>query len=95
MASDFKILIHENNTNLHLKLMGDFDGSSAYELINALKTYSSRVKRVFIHSSGLKTVDPFGKTVFHDHFNEVNKTDKSFVFTGENGNSLNPVISDH
>ena len=95
MATNFKILTHQNSANLHLKLVGDFDGSSACELINALKTYSSRVKRVFIHSNGLKAVHPFGMAMFHNHFNEVNKKDISFVFTGENGNSLNPVIGDH
>jgi anti-anti-sigma regulatory factor len=90
MACNFKILIHQNNENLHLKLMGDFDGSSACELINALKTHSNKANRVFIHSDGLKEVHPFGTAVFHTNFHEVNKADVNFVFTGENGSSLNP-----
>jgi hypothetical protein len=36
MASNFKILVHRNSENLHLKLTGDFDGTSAQKLLNAL-----------------------------------------------------------
>ena len=36
--------------NLHLKLTGDFDGSSAYEPINLLKNYGGIVRRIFIHT---------------------------------------------
>jgi hypothetical protein len=41
MASNFRIYCHQNKDNLHLKLMGDFDGSSAYELINTLKNIAA------------------------------------------------------
>jgi hypothetical protein len=37
MAENFQILVRRNSENLHLKLMGDFDGISAYELIDTLK----------------------------------------------------------
>ena len=37
MAANFRILVHKNNKIIHLKLSGDFDGTSAYELINLLK----------------------------------------------------------
>ena len=37
MASNFQIYRHRTRDSLHLKLEGDFDGSSAHELINALK----------------------------------------------------------
>ena len=37
MASNFSIFFHRNSDNLYLKLMGDFDGSSAHQLINILK----------------------------------------------------------
>lgn len=37
MAHNFKINIHRTIDNLYLRLMGDFDGSSAFELFNALK----------------------------------------------------------
>ena len=36
MASNFQIYSFKTRDSLHLKLAGDFDGSSAYELINTL-----------------------------------------------------------
>lgn len=50
MAARFRISIHRNSENLHLKLMGDFDGTSAHELLNVLKRYSTRTARIFIHT---------------------------------------------
>nr|CBX29619.1 unknown protein [uncultured Desulfobacterium sp.] len=36
MASNFKIEVFRNSENVHLKLFGDFDGNSAYELVNTI-----------------------------------------------------------
>jgi len=43
MATNVKITAHRNDENLHLKLKGDFDGTSAYELLNIVR------KRAAIH----------------------------------------------
>ena len=48
MASNFKIFIHRNDDNLHLRLMGDFDGSSAFELINALKAHTKEPDKLWL-----------------------------------------------
>jgi hypothetical protein len=37
MANNFKILKKRTECNLYLNLAGDFDGSSAFELLNMLK----------------------------------------------------------
>ncbi len=90
MAFKFKILRHQRFDGVHLKLIGDFDGSSAHELLDTIKTYSKSTNKVFIHTNGLKDVHPFGKAVFRNNFHEVNKQDVFFIFTGENGNTLAP-----
>ena len=90
MACNFRIHVHRNGDGVHFKLIGDFDGSSAHELLNNIKTYSSIANQIFIHTNGLKDVHPFGKAVFHNNFNDVNKKDVFFIFTGEYGNSLAP-----
>lgn len=64
MASNFKILVHRNTENLHLTLLGDFDGTSACELLNILKKKCNGADRVFIHTSGLKKIYPFGQSTF-------------------------------
>jgi len=37
MASNFQITFNRHEDSMHLRLYGDFDGSSAHELINLLK----------------------------------------------------------
>ena len=91
MADNFKISVHRNSENLHLKLMGDFDGSSAHELLNILKTNSRGALRVFIHTNCLKQIHPFGQSVFLNNLNTLNMHPTQFVFTGENKSKLGPI----
>jgi anti-anti-sigma regulatory factor len=90
MATNFKISIHRNSENLHLKLTGDFDGISAHELLDILKRYSNRTSRVFIHTSCLANIHPFGLNVFHNHLDVLKKKSLELVFTGDNASELAP-----
>ena len=90
MAARFRISIHRNSENLHLKLMGDFDGTSAHELLNVLKRYSTRTARIFIHTSGLRNIHPFGLNVFHDNLSLLQGQSIALVFTGEHASQLAP-----
>lgn len=90
MAARFRISIHRNSENLHLKLMGDFDGTSAYELLNVLKRYSTRTARIFIHTSGLRNIHPFGLNVFHNNLGALKERSLTLVFTGEHASQLAP-----
>jgi len=38
MATNFHVFSYKIRDSLHLKLAGDFDGSSAHELINTIKS---------------------------------------------------------
>jgi len=50
MASRFRIFLHQNSDNLHLKLSGEFDGSSAYQLINAIKNHNGKAGNIYVHT---------------------------------------------
>ena len=89
MASNFRIFCHHNSDNLHLKLMGDFDGSSAYELINTLNEYRGIVRRVFIHTCSLSSVHSFGLDVFQKNC-DIRQLSRVLTFTGVYGNRLAP-----
>ncbi|MFO7970297.1 MAG: hypothetical protein R6U40_00950 [Desulfobacterales bacterium] len=89
MALNFKIICHKNSKNLHLKLMGDFDGSSAYELINTLKKYNGNARKVFVDTCSLLSVHPFGLDVFQKNC-AVKKLSRTLTFTGEYGDRLAP-----
>ena len=90
MASNFKIVTHRNDENLHLKLIGDFDGSSAWELLNTLKKHRHAISRVFIHTSCLKHVHPFGREVFRKNLSAPIGKSIHIVFTGEKASELSP-----
>ena len=90
MACNFKISVHKNSDNLHLMLAGDFDGSSALQLIHSLNTRRNRASKVFIHTSSLKDIYPFGKNVFENGLDSLEGQVTSFVFTGEKAKQLIP-----
>ena len=90
MSRNFKILAHRNSDNLHLKLEGDFDGSSAHALISYLKKNIRKSSRVFIHTSCLKDIYPFGSNVFRNKFDFTSRQSVVFVFTGEKASELVP-----
>jgi hypothetical protein len=88
MASNFRIYRYPTRDSLHLKLEGDFDGSSALELINALEEYSIGFHQIFIDTNDLKTIHPFGTDVFQKNVGRLNKKTNSLVFIGENGHQI-------
>lgn len=83
MAKNFRIFTHRNEGTLHLKLMGDFDGTSACQLLSVLKRNSNSTSKAFIHTSGLRNIYPFGLNVFHNNLNVIKRKLPQFVFTGE------------
>ena len=89
MASNFRIFLHQNSDNLHLKLSGDFDGSSAHELIHAIKNHNGNPMNIYIDTSRLSCVYPFGLDVFKKNCG-INNLTHSLTFTGEHGNKLAP-----
>jgi hypothetical protein len=94
MASNFRISVHRNSNNLHLKLYGDFDGTSACELIDAVRQKGSRAKKIFVHTEGLKEVFPFGCGVFQRQLPSSKGTRVTFVFTGKDAHELAPALHD-
>ncbi len=90
MSSNFKISSHRDRDSLHLKLEGDFDGSSAHELLNALNNDNSNASNILIHTGGLKTIHPFGQDVFRNHFFILNKKNARYIVTGRNKEKIEP-----
>jgi hypothetical protein len=90
MASNFKILVRRNSHNLDLTLLGDFDGTSACELLNILKKKCNGADRVFIHTSGLKEIYPFGRDTFQNNLYLLKPQRIRFAFTGKNATRIAP-----
>ena len=85
MAMNFRILRHRSNDVLDLNLRGDFDGSSAKELLNILEDSKTRVNRIIIHTNGLRNIHPFGKDVFQEDFPKISRSPVHVVFKGNKG----------
>jgi len=90
MASNFRISIHRNSESLHLKLVGDFDGSSAFELINVLNKNWNGTYRVFIHTDSLKDINPLGCDTFQHNLSDLKGHSMRIFFTGENAGHIAP-----
>jgi hypothetical protein len=83
MASNFKISLQKNSETLHIQLTGDFDGTSAYQLIHVLKNHSRTCTRILINTGSLKEVHLFGKNIFGKNLGFLNRESCLLNFTGK------------
>jgi S-adenosylmethionine:tRNA-ribosyltransferase-isomerase (queuine synthetase) len=88
MAANFEIRVLRNNGSLHLKLSGDFDGTSAHELVNVLKNYSRERLKIFIHTDRLANVHSFGQQIFRSNIGVIKSCCNSLEFTGNNASKF-------
>lgn len=90
MANNFHMFTHKTTEALHVKLTGDFDGSSASELVNALSDIKNRYHQIFINTTELNNIHPFGQEVLQSRLSEFKDRGPGVVFIGKNlGRSLN------
>ena len=90
MAANFRVGLYRNSESLHLRLEGDFDGSSAHQLIHMLGENCYGARRVFIHTNGLKEIHPFGSAVFQKNLNTFKTSKPDLIFTGHKGPEIAP-----
>ncbi len=83
MAMNFRIFQFKNMNSVHITLNGEFDGTSAHELINALESCDPDVHQVFINTNGLTSIDPFGQAVLYRNLPVIKKGARSLVFLGD------------
>jgi hypothetical protein len=90
MAVNFKIYRRRSKSknSVRLALDGDFDGTSAHELINALASCDRGVDRVVIDTKGLKAVHPFGQAVLQRNLSGLRFRCPKLVFFGDHGRRL-------
>jgi len=88
MASNFGIAIDKSGNSFGLKLEGDFDATSAYELIYAIKKLLGDPAKIQIHTNGLKNIYPFGLDIFLRFMCSLNGQSAKVVFTGKDATQL-------
>ena len=90
MACNFRVAVHRNSENLHLRLEGDFDGSSAHQLLQMLGENGKGAGKIFIHTNGLKQIHPFGAAVFQKNLNGFKKRKADLIFPGDKNSAIAP-----
>ena len=90
MASNSHIISYKFEDTLYLRLIGDFDESSAHELINTLTKNCNGSWDIFIDTNDLKTIHPFGIDVFQKNLSSIEKQLKNLIFVGANKNKIAP-----
>jgi len=88
MEQNFSITFVKTGKDIQLKLSGDFDGSSALELINFMNNCLNNHNKVFINTDYLTLIEPFGVNVFRYNMGLLLKHSKHFVFTGNNARNF-------
>jgi hypothetical protein len=83
MALNFEVYVDKKSEHFGLKLEGDFDATSAYELIYAIKKLPEDILKISIHTDGLKDISPFGLAVFHRNMSPLDRQSRKIVFTGK------------
>ena len=90
MASDFNIISYDFGGSLYLRLYGNFDGSSAHELINILKEHGNSFWDIYIDTNELKMIHPFGRDAFQKNLNGIEKQLKNLMIIGANKHKIAP-----
>jgi hypothetical protein len=90
MGGVFQIDYRQNNGNLHLRLQGLFDGSSAWELINLIHGQYDGQGRVFVDTKGLAEVHPSGSQILQSNLDQGIIPFNNIYFKGEMGRELAP-----
>jgi hypothetical protein len=88
MAANFKIGSYKTMDGFGLKLDGDFDATSAFELIYAVKTLPEKNQRIYIFTDGLKLIHPFGIDVLRSFMHPLNGESTRIEFKGNNASKL-------
>ncbi len=92
MALNFRVYVKEiSNQCIALQLFGDFDASSACELINVLEKNVKRSSKVAIDTDQLRTVNAFGLDVFLPSMSRLNNTRADIQVTGRFSEVFNEV----
>ena len=83
MALNFRVCAKEvSNQCMTLQLFGDFDASSACELIDLLDKSVKKSSNVAIDTDGLRTINAFGLEVFLPRMTTLNNTLADIQVTG-------------
>ncbi len=90
MSNNFQVAFKKSNGDLHVHPTGNFDGSSAWELINLLHEQYTGKGQVFIDTHRLRNMCPFGCSTFRCRLDKNKLPANRLFFKGEKGYEIAP-----
>jgi anti-anti-sigma regulatory factor len=88
MASNFGISVYRFNDNLLLKLSGDFDSSSAFQLLCLMRNCVNEPEKIIINTDSVCNMEPVGLSIFRYNLGSLVRHPAKFVFTGDKASFL-------
>ena len=93
MASNFRIISSRKQRTMELKLTGDFDGTSADELLYMLGKDTKGIKRVLVDTKNVRRVYDFGRNTFQKNLYRLKMLPLQLVFIGDKADQIAPENS--
>jgi len=93
MASNFRIATKRKERTMELRLTGDFDGTSADELLHLLGNDTKGIQRVLVDTKAVRRVYDFGRNTFQKNLYRIKTLPLQLVFTGEKADQIAPENS--
>jgi len=90
MSANFQINARKSNGNLYVQPAGDFDGSSAWMLVNLLHEKYEGRGRIFINTNSLGKIYPFGCSIFKNRIDLSRLPADRLFFKGKKGFKIAP-----
>ena len=91
MAANFKMHVVGKGAKLRISLIGDFDGTSAHQVIGAVHKHSKRTRAICIDTSKLRKVYPFGRDILQSDLAVLkNSHSGNLMFSGCHAAELAP-----
>jgi hypothetical protein len=90
VQSNFKINKRSSKDCLHLFLEGDFDDSSALEVLNLLREKSWNYPQVIINTDHLKKIFTFGRVFFQTKYWCLTDLNTHIVISGQYAHLIAP-----
>jgi hypothetical protein len=90
MSANFQIRFQKRNGTLYVAPKGDFDGSSAWELVNLIQDQYDGAGRVVIDTQRLGNLCPFGCSTFKCRIRSGRLPVSRLVIRGALGKEIAP-----
>lgn len=90
MASNFKMFVKHMKGGVHVKLKGDFDGTSGHQLAHILTESAKTAQRITIETDELRQIHSFGASTFASHLRIASNERVRLIFKGRHARKIAP-----